>query len=338
MSNTVNNGIPFVPENAIDPAAGLNLSLLTVDALMQLAVVSVGLNAPPASPANGSRYIIGTAPTGAWATRANQVGQWLDGGWRFYQARYALNQDDGSLWGRAAATWAIATGGGGGGSGEWSAETVDQTEAEAGTSTTRRAWTAQRVRQAIEAWWLGISTALGRSLVMAADAEAGRTALQLGTAAVKNTGTTGDAIPQLDTLNTWGARQRIAGASARLEIQSTAPSIWLDETDAAVGMNFVLDTGVFQLQRRSQGFGSFERTIFSLNMGAPSGSLAVGASGMVSVGSGALQLASFTVATLPSAAANTRGQVFCSNLAGQAALVFSDGTNWRRVSNNTIAN
>jgi hypothetical protein len=36
---------------------------------------------------------------------------------------------------------------------EWSASDVSQDEAEAGTSTTRRAWTAQRVRQAIAAWW-----------------------------------------------------------------------------------------------------------------------------------------------------------------------------------------
>ena len=34
---------------------------------------------------------------------------------------------------------------------EWTAETVAQVEAEAGTATTRRAWTAQRVRQAINA-------------------------------------------------------------------------------------------------------------------------------------------------------------------------------------------
>lgn len=38
---------------------------------------------------------------------------------------------------------------------EWSADTVSQLEAEAGTATTRRAWTAQRVRQAIAAWWAG---------------------------------------------------------------------------------------------------------------------------------------------------------------------------------------
>lgn len=56
------------------------------------------------------------------------------------------------------------------------------------------------------------------------------------------------------------------------------------------------------------------------------------------IATGAIKLASFTLATLPAAAANARGQVYCSNLAGQAAPVFSDGTNWRRVSDNTIAN
>lgn len=53
---------------------------------------------------------------------------------------------------------------------------------------------------------------------------------------------------------------------------------------------------------------------------------------------GAIKLASFTLATLPSAAANSRGHVYVSNLAGQAAPVYSDGTSWRRISDNTIAN
>lgn len=114
MSNTVNNGIPFVPENTIDPAAGLNESLLTVDALLQLAVVSVGDNTPPGSPANGARYVVGTAPTGAWAGRANQVAQRLDGAWRFYAARYALNLADGLWYVRSASTWAPLAGSGGG--------------------------------------------------------------------------------------------------------------------------------------------------------------------------------------------------------------------------------
>lgn len=40
---------------------------------------------------------------------------------------------------------------------EWTAETVSKAEAEAGTASTRRAWTALRVREAIAAWWAGSS-------------------------------------------------------------------------------------------------------------------------------------------------------------------------------------
>lgn len=69
---------------------------------------------------------------------------------------------------------------------EWSAGTVSQAEAEAGTATTRLAWTAQRVRQAIQGWWNGATSAFGRGFVAAADAAAGRTALGLGTAATAN--------------------------------------------------------------------------------------------------------------------------------------------------------
>jgi hypothetical protein len=38
---------------------------------------------------------------------------------------------------------------------EWSADTISQAETEAGTATTRRAFTAQRVFQAIASWWNG---------------------------------------------------------------------------------------------------------------------------------------------------------------------------------------
>ncbi len=38
---------------------------------------------------------------------------------------------------------------------EWSASTITQVEAETGTATTRRAFTAQRIRQAILGWWAG---------------------------------------------------------------------------------------------------------------------------------------------------------------------------------------
>lgn len=75
-------------------------------------------------------------------------------------------------------------------------DVITQTEAETGTSTTRRSWTAQRVRQATAAWWLTASSALGRTLASIADAAAGRTALGLGSASVL---ASGQADPNLPT-------------------------------------------------------------------------------------------------------------------------------------------
>jgi hypothetical protein len=66
---------------------------------------------------------------------------------------------------------------------EWSAATVTQAAAEAGTETERRAWTVQRVWQAAGAWWLSITGATGRSLAGASTPTAGRAVLELGTAA-----------------------------------------------------------------------------------------------------------------------------------------------------------
>lgn len=69
---------------------------------------------------------------------------------------------------------------------EWSAPTIAQADAEAGTATDRRAWTAERVRQAIEAWWQAATSALGKALATATDAPAARALLGLGTLATQS--------------------------------------------------------------------------------------------------------------------------------------------------------
>tara|TARA_Y100000748_G_scaffold300509_1_gene299079 strand:- start:1516 stop:2235 length:720 start_codon:yes stop_codon:yes gene_type:complete len=111
MSNTPNNAIPYVPENTIDPAAGLNLALVTVDALLQAAVQSI-TNMPPGSPAEGERHLVGTAGTGDFAGHDNQIAQYLDGAWRFYAARVVVNLEDGLLYFRNTTGWAAADTGG----------------------------------------------------------------------------------------------------------------------------------------------------------------------------------------------------------------------------------
>jgi hypothetical protein len=89
--SSVNNNIPFVPENTIDPAAGLNEAINVIDALLGVRVVSVGTNTPPGSPTDGDRHIVGTAPTGAWAGQANKLARWLDGAWSFFDAAIVVD-------------------------------------------------------------------------------------------------------------------------------------------------------------------------------------------------------------------------------------------------------
>lgn len=52
---------------------------------------------------------------------------------------------------------------------EWTADTVSQVEAEAGTATTRRAWTAERVKQAVAAWWSAAKGSLTGPVAIDAD-------------------------------------------------------------------------------------------------------------------------------------------------------------------------
>lgn len=47
-------------------------------------------------------------------------------------------------------------------------------------------------------------------------------------------------------------------------------------------------------------------------------------------------LPSFTVATLPSAADNPQMLIYVSNETGGAVPAFSDGTNWRRVTDRAV--
>jgi len=47
-------------------------------------VLDRGLNTPPGSPTEGSLYIVGTSPTGAWSGHANDVAYWNSLSWDFY--------------------------------------------------------------------------------------------------------------------------------------------------------------------------------------------------------------------------------------------------------------
>lgn len=107
MSNTPNNALPYVPENTIDPAAGLNMALVAVDALLQCAVLDE-LAAPPGAPAEGARYLIAAGATGAWAGLDAQLATWTNGAWAYAEPHIVLNLTTGRLLVRQGAAWAPA--------------------------------------------------------------------------------------------------------------------------------------------------------------------------------------------------------------------------------------
>ena len=112
---------------------------------------------------------------------------------------------------------------------EWSAETVAQAEAEGGTATTRRAWTAQRVRQAIVAWWSGVSSAWSRGFVSSADAAAGRTALELGNAATATvqTSPTDTTAGRLMAVGAFGLGGRTPLYAGNIDLPADVPKGWV---------------------------------------------------------------------------------------------------------------
>jgi hypothetical protein len=129
---------------------------------------------------------------------------------------------------------------------EWTAATLTQAEAEAGTATTRRAWTSQRVRQAIAAWWATITlTKADVGLPNADDtADASKNVLsatQLTTARTLTVGATGKSFNGTGNVAWTLAEIGALGATAKAADSNLLDG--LDSTDFhKVGGQFVSET------------------------------------------------------------------------------------------------
>lgn len=133
---------------------------------------------------------------------------------------------------------------------EWTATTVTQIEAESGTDVNRRAWTAQRVRQAITAWWAGVEGTLARLVSpaftgtpTAPTAPVGDASTRLATTAFSSNATnlTSGTVPiaRIPTLN-----QDTTGISASAAKLTTARSILGLPFDGTADLPLALGNGV----------------------------------------------------------------------------------------------
>lgn len=63
---------------------GMDANLKRLGATVGLSVKDRDLTTPPASPANGDRYIVPAAATGVWAGKANQIAVRIADTWEFH--------------------------------------------------------------------------------------------------------------------------------------------------------------------------------------------------------------------------------------------------------------
>ena len=108
MPNTTNRvKLPYILQSQSQKEVTHNASLDLLDALLQAAMVSIGVNTPPGSPLAGDSYIVGTSPTGAWAGQVGNIA-FYDSGWKFVTAREGLAlwvNDEDVLYIYDGATW-----------------------------------------------------------------------------------------------------------------------------------------------------------------------------------------------------------------------------------------
>ena len=87
MSETPLLKLPLLEAAQAQKHVTHNEALMLLDAALHLSVLSRALNAPPDGAAEGARYLIGPAPTGAWAGRAGLLAILQGGGWNFLGPR-----------------------------------------------------------------------------------------------------------------------------------------------------------------------------------------------------------------------------------------------------------
>ena len=87
---------------------GMDANLKRLGATVGLSVKDRDLTAPPVSPANGDRYIVPAAATGAWAGKTSQIAVRIEGTWEFHAPKVGwlcYIEDEGKLVAFKSAGW-----------------------------------------------------------------------------------------------------------------------------------------------------------------------------------------------------------------------------------------
>ncbi len=317
------------------------------DGMVQPRVKDKDLTTPPGSPANGDMYIPAPGATGAWAPFVGRLVRWFTAqsvasSWESYVPKKGWRvhvEDENVDYQHNGTTWVITSAGVGNVVGPASA--VDNQ--------------------------IALFDGVTGKLLKAGSV--------VGTAAYKNTGTSGDAVPLLNVANTFSAQQTIdanlviTGTARRLQGDFSNSNIFdrtclqTSVTDGNTTMVFI-PNGTSQIANvqflggTTAALGSrgivgingiaAEFTFDSTNTGGIGAILpmkfkvgggtflTIATSGSSTFG-GPVVYAPYTLATLPDPVANVRGNIWVSNLTSGAEPCSSDGINWRQYSTRAVA-
>lgn len=81
--------MPFILPSQAQKHVTHNEALLKLDALVHLTIAAEQA-APPVSPAEGTCYMVASAPSGVWSGKEGKVAIWQDGYWGFCRAEGGL--------------------------------------------------------------------------------------------------------------------------------------------------------------------------------------------------------------------------------------------------------
>lgn len=400
MDATARLALPLIAAAQAQKHVTHNAALAMLDALVMLAVLSVGGAVPPADPASGDRHIVGTGATGAWAGHDGAVAEWQDGWWDFHVPRagwlafdagtQTMLVHDGTDWQRLVATapdfgvnaapdatnrLAVAADGSRF-SHDGAGHRMTVNKATAGDTASLVFQTGWSGRAEIG---LAGSDALG--VKVSADGATWTEALHVapdgrigaGTAAPSArltvvgsdlTGATGDlaVVKQdywsLSFFETYSATashapfaimRRARGTVAAPEAVASGDQIGGFSFRARAPSGAFVQTALVSATVSGTPSGGSVPTDLILACGSAAATerMRVVAGGDVGIGTssptarlhvaGPVRVGASTVAALPSASATGAGAVlFVSNESGGAVLAFSDGSNWRRVTDRAV--
>ncbi len=117
MTDTPNLNLPYLLAAQAQKHVTHNDAIRALDCIVQLSVLDRNLATPPASPANGARYLVAASPTGAWAGQAAKIAAFQDAAWMFYAPKegwLTWVADENILLVYDGAAWIASSGGGGG--------------------------------------------------------------------------------------------------------------------------------------------------------------------------------------------------------------------------------